>query len=255
MGLPPGTQLTDVALNFGGDAYRVDQADTVLDGAHVPGLLIIAANNVTVRNSLIDHSILNEPAADGTAYTGLTVTDTTVGPTSGCIRSNPGVAEENYAATRVLVQHHEDGFWISPPGNVVVRDSYHRSCAEAADNHADGIQSVCFTACGNLVFDHNTIDNRFMDTTFPVNLNSENTSNFSVTGNLLGGGAYTIVTEWRAGPNWTVANNSIIDQSWTFSSASGEGTCAHQDWSGNEIVTINPDYSIASTVAPLNCID
>ncbi|WP_155341913.1 DUF4082 domain-containing protein, partial [Acrocarpospora corrugata] len=48
-GVPPGTQLKKLPLNFDGDSYRVTQPGTVLDGVHVPGTLLITADNVTVR--------------------------------------------------------------------------------------------------------------------------------------------------------------------------------------------------------------
>lgn len=255
-GVPPGTRLTDLALNVENDAYRVTQDGTVLDAVHIPGILIISANNVTVKNSLIDGSIINEPQ-QGVIYKNLMVIDTTIGPTSGCFTALAGVSETNYTAIRVLVQHHEDGFWIAGPGNVTVRDSYSKGCAKPdGSSHSDGIQAVCFiNPCTGLVFDHNTIDLIGVDATFPIHNGGPGTSTFTVTNNLVGGGAYTIVTEWKAGPNWQIKNNKIVDKAWVYGPTSAENTCAHQDWSGNQIVTIDSNYNITSVVRDQPCVD
>lgn len=255
-GIPPGTHLTDVALNEDNDAYRVTTDGTVLDGVHVPGIVIISANNVTVRNSLIDGSIINEPQ-NGVVYKNLIVSDTTIGPTAGCFTKLAGVSETNYTAIRVLVQHHEDGFWIAGPGNVTVRDSYEKGCAlPDGSSHSDGIQAVCFIyPCTGLVFDHNTIDLIGVDATFPIHNGGPGTSTFTVTNNLVGGGAYTIVTQWKTGPNWQIKNNKVVNNAWAYGASSAENTCAHQDWSGNQIVEIDSDYNITSVVSDLPCVE
>ncbi|OPG13614.1 hypothetical protein B1L11_07855, partial [Microbispora sp. GKU 823] len=63
--MPKGTRLKTFRPNFYG-AYRVTQDGTVLDGVHIPGTLLITAQNVTVRNSQIDGDVKND--YDGKIY-------------------------------------------------------------------------------------------------------------------------------------------------------------------------------------------
>ena len=222
----------------------------VLDGVHIDGDLVVAADNVVIKNSQIDGTLINEV---GNSHFSFTVRDTTVGPERGCITA-PGIGESDFTASRVLVRGHDDGFRISGD-NVRVEDSYARLCANAG-SHADGIQSYCpKEKCTGLVFDHNTIDARNVDATFMINLNDPNVGGVEVSDNLLAGGGFTIVTEWRAGPSWLISNNYVVDGTWAYGPASAENTCSSQDWSGNFIVTIDADYNVTSKLKQLPCIE
>jgi hypothetical protein len=245
-GTPSGITLK----NLGNGEYTVTTPGAVLDGVHVAGDLVVAANNVVIENSQIDGTLINEV---GTSHFSFKVRDTTVGPARGCITA-PGIGESDYTATRVLVRGHDDGFRISGD-NVRVEESYARLCANAG-SHADGIQSYCPKGtCTGLVFDHNTIDARNVDATFMINLVDPNLRDVKVTNNLLAGGGYTIVTEWHAGARWLVANNYVVDGAWGYGPVSTENTCSSQDWSGNYIVTADADYNVTSKIKPLSCIN
>jgi hypothetical protein len=250
-GLPAGTKLTLLAASGAdGGAYRVTVPGTVLDGVHVTGDLLIAANDVNVRNSQIDGKVINEGAAG--EFFSFTIADTTIGPESGCI-GLPGLGEAKYSATRVLVRGHDDGFRISG-NNVKISDSFARLCATGPDDHSDGIQAYCPDApCTGLVFYHNTVDARNIDATFMVNLVDRNLGTVAVINNLLMGGAYTLVMQWRSGATWVAHGNRIVDKAWTFGPVSTEGTCAQIDWSDNSIVTIDSDYRVSSVVKPQPC--
>jgi hypothetical protein len=248
-GVPANTQLTDLPPNEAG-AYRVQTDGEVIDGKHITGDLLITANGVTIRNSQIDGTVLNEY---GTTHYPFTITDSTVGPVSGCI-SAPGVGEADYTATRVHVRGHDDGFRVSG-NNVNIFDSFAKLCANPG-SHSDGIQSYCPTAsCTGVLFRHNTVDARNVDATFMVNLVDPNVGTVTVSDSLLMGGAYTLVTQWHSGPKWVVHDNRVVDQAWAYGPASTENTCANQDWAGNSIVTIDSDYHLTSTVGALACID
>jgi len=249
-GVPPGTVLTELPLNDSGNTYRVTTAGTVIDGKHIAGNLLITASDVIIQNSQIDGTVINEYGPNHYAFT---ITDSTVGPATGCITA-PGVGEAAYTAVRVHVRGHDDGFRMS--GNdVTIRDSFVRQCANAT-SHADGLQAYCPDApCTGLVFEHNTVDARGIDATFMVNLVDPNLGAVSVRDNLLMGGAFTLVTQWHSGAAWEIHDNRIVDGAWAYGPASAEGTCAHQNWSGNSIVTIDADYDIVSTVSPLPCVD
>jgi hypothetical protein len=215
---------------------------------HISGDLVVNAANVTVRNSQIDGKITNDAAAE----TSFLITDSTIGPASGCVTS-PGVGEANYTATRVWVRGHDDGFRISGL-NVTIQDSYAKLCANSG-SHSDGIQSYCpDQLCGNLTFTHNSIDSRGVDATFMINLVDPNLRSVNVSNSLLAGGGYTIDTRWTAGPVWTIRDNMVVDGAWAFGPASADNTCGSQSWSGNAIVTIDASYRVLSTVKQLPCI-
>jgi hypothetical protein len=253
-GMPASVSLAKVVT---GD-YEARTPGEVIDGWHITGSLTIMASNVTIRNSMIDGTVDNEVGT--THYLPFTISDTTIGPANGCIGS-PGLGEDGFTATRIYIRGHDDGFRMSG-NNIRITDSYAKLCylppelAPPDGSHSDGIQAYCpNSACSGLVFNHNTIDARDVPATFMINLDDPLVSGISASDNLLMGGAYVIVTEWRSGANWTLTNNRVVDKSWAYGPASTEGTCSHQTWSGNSIVTIDSDYNVTSTVKTLDCTD
>lgn len=256
-GVPAGTKLTDYPLASDGAYAEITKDDAVLDKVHIAGDLLVAANNITIANSQIDGTVYNNPF--NTVVYPYTISDSTVGPATGCI-TQPGLNEGRYIATRVRVQGHDDGFRVSEPGKVTVRDSYAKLCYQPPNgtngdgSHSDGIQSVCSAACPEVDFEHNTVDAK-VPATFMINFDGPNMIGVTANDNLLSGGAASIVTKWTSGPTWVLHNNRIVDKSWTYYPVSAEGTCAHQDWVGNSIVTIDANYDIISTVAQQPCVD
>ncbi|WP_214103442.1 DUF4082 domain-containing protein [Acrocarpospora catenulata] len=240
-GVPSGVQLKKLALNFDGDSYRVTQAGTVLDGVHIPGTLLITADNVTVRNSQIDGQIMGVYA--GKRYS-FNVSDSTVGPTNRCDTA-PGILDAQFTATRVHIRGHGDGFSVSGD-NVSVTDSYVKLCSNPGD-HSDGIQTV--GASKNLTFHHNTVDQRDAPSrTAPVFL-VDPTQGVTVTDNLLIGGTYTL--QIRTAPGAIAKNNAIVNNSWTYGPLNVD--CRNTSWSGNKLVTIDNNYNVTSTVSQLDC--
>lgn len=258
-GVPPGTTLTDLAPNLEGSAYQVTQDGTVLDGVHIPGTLVIKAHNVTVKNSLIDGMITNN--VNEVYYGPFTVTDTTIGPASGCL-NNQGITGDQYTATRVEVRNLATGFQAQGSGQLTVRDSFAKMCGLPPNvvppdgSHASGFQGCLGVDCTNIVLDHNTFDDRNLYHTAPVTigLGAGVVTGFSLTGNLLIGGVYTIYVEWHQGANFTIRDNAVVNNAWDYGAASAEGTCAHQTWSGNQLVNIDTNYA-ATPTGPLGCID
>src|SRR5690606_31787300 len=80
-GAPAGTPLRELELSTEGVAYKVTTPGTVLDGVHIRGPLLVHADDVTIRNSVIDGHVTN---ADGEQSFRFTITDTTVGTTRTC---------------------------------------------------------------------------------------------------------------------------------------------------------------------------
>ncbi|WP_344487386.1 hypothetical protein [Nonomuraea monospora] len=242
-GVLRGTELMDTGLNTEDVALRVRREGAVLDGVHVPGHLLIHADNVTVRNSVIDGDVIN---ADGPRSFSFTITDTTVGTTTKC-EPLPAIGHDKYKATRVLVQGHSDGFRVSGD-DVEIRDSYVKLCSRSGD-HSDGIQA--YNGGKGLLFHHNTVDQReAKDITAPIFLVDEKSRDVVVTDNLVMGGTYSIQVR-NAGGKQVVRGNKLVDKSWVYGPVDSE--CARTEWAGNELVTIDESYRVTSIVGPLAC--
>jgi hypothetical protein len=222
----------------------------VLDRWHITGDLTIAASNVSIVNSQIDGIVSNADAA-GSAFS---IADSTVGPATGCL-SGIAIGEHHFTATRVKVRGVNNLFRVMAPGSVTIRDSFALGCS-LPDGHAEGVQACCFAAgYDGVTVDHNTIDLSAAPEAGPaVDLNDGGLTHVTVTSNLLVGGSYTQYLSnstpvGAATPAWTVSGNKVADGSWVFGPFENDGTCPSLAWgSGNDLVTLSPDYSIASTV-------
>lgn len=260
-GVPAGTVLTDLPLNEDGDSYAVRTPGAVIDHKHIPGNLLIWADNVTVKNSQIDGTVYND---QGKTYHPYTITDSTIGVASKCITA-PGLTWANYTARRVKVLGHDDGFRVDAPGHVHIYDSYAKLCwnppslAPPDGSHSGGIQAECGDGvCYDATFIHNTIDNRNKMGNSGITYMAfagNPTSGWTANENLVMGGTYTVIFWWTGGPNYEVHNNRVVKSTWDYGPADARGSCAHQNWSGNTLVTIDGDYNVTSTVAPLSCIN
>jgi hypothetical protein len=113
-------------------------------------------------------------------------------------------------------------------------------------------------SCSGLIFTHNTIDAIGVEATSMVNLTDSNISDVEVTDNMLAGGGYALVAQWRSGPSLVVSNNHVVDGSYAYWPFSDEvGDCAH--WAepgnaGNNVVTVDESYSITEIVRQYNCL-
>ncbi|GII01492.1 DUF4082 domain-containing protein [Planobispora takensis] len=242
-GVPPGTRLKELPLSFYGDTYRVTQDNTVLDGVHIPGDLLITADNVVIRNSRIDGGVQDEYARKTYSFT---ITDSVVGPETGCLTA-PGIQTANFTAERVHIRGHGDGFSVSGD-NVRIEDSYVLLCSNPGD-HGDGIQTI--GAGKGLVVHHNTFDQRrAKDVTSPIFLVDTGTVDVEVTENLVMGGTYSMRL-LHANGKQIMKGNSVVDKSWEYGPLVVD--CARVDFSGNKLVRIDQNYRITSVVSPLNC--
>ncbi|WP_326819527.1 DUF4082 domain-containing protein [Streptosporangium sp. NBC_01756] len=244
-GVPPGTKLAMSALNEDGAAYRVTTPGAELNGVHIPGDLLINANGVKVRNSQIDGRVIN---ADGDDTFSFTITDSTIGTAKRC-QTLPGIGQDKYTATRVLIRGHGDGFRAAGD-DIVIRDSYVDLCSNPGD-HSDGIQT--YNTGKGLIFDHNTVDQRHAkDITAPIFLVDKQIVDAVITDNLVMGGTYSIQLRNGRG-NLVMRGNKLVDKSWVYGPV--EADCAKIDWADNSLVTIDANYRITSTVGPLPCMN
>jgi hypothetical protein len=243
-GVPPGTKLRKVALNVEGVAYRITKDGTVLDGVHVPGELMITANDVVVRNSRIDGGVWGEYS---NVFYSFSITDSTVGPERGCL-TMPGVGPSKYTAKRVHIRGHGDGFRASGD-DIDIQDSYVHLCSNPGD-HSDGIQS--YKTGKRLLFHHNTVDQRdAKEITAPIFLVDEQQEDVVVTDNLAMGGTYSIQVRNVKGRQ-VVRGNRLVDKSWVYGPVDSD--CRTGEWADNTLVTIDDDYRITSTVGKLACV-
>ncbi|MBF8194566.1 hypothetical protein ITP53_54730, partial [Nonomuraea sp. K274] len=243
-GAPSGRALKKLKLNTEGVAYRIRTPGTVLDGVHIPGHLLIHADNVTITNSVIDGDVIN---SDGPESFRFTIADSTVGTDTGKCEPLPGIGYDKYKATRVLVQGHSDGFRVSG-GDVEIRDSYVKLCSNPGD-HSDGIQA--YHGGKGLLFHHNTVDQREAEhITAPIFLVDEQSEDVIVTDNLIMGGTYSLQVRNARGKQ-VVRGNKLVDKSWVYGPVDSE--CGRSEWAGNELVTIDENYRVTSIVGPLIC--
>jgi hypothetical protein len=261
-GVPAGTKVVNTITGN----YTVTTPGQVIDAWEIKGDLYIYADNVVVKNSLITGTVDNEKSLGNGNYArySFTISDSTVGPSSGCI-AGPGVGQAKYTASRIYVHNHEDAFRSTDGGNVTVQDSFFTSCYLSPQQqppdgtHSDGIQAVCGDPCPGFQILHNTFDLSGVPATFPLNLTEDALTNVVAKDNLLvGGGNYLIVAWWRSGANWIFHDNRLVKGTWgsdtrLIAAVSAEGTCSHQDWQGNSVVTIDSGYNITSTVMAVPC--
>lgn len=257
-GVPAGT----VFANTVNGEYHVTTPDVTIDRWHVTGALLIEADNVTITRSKIEGGVFNQ-FGDGTPGRPIvahpyTIADSTLGPDApGCSRI-AGLQSGHYSAARVLIQGVDHGIDASEPGDVVMRDSFVKLCT-LAESHVDGIQSYCpVAACPGVELTHNTMWDPTHNGTFVINFKDPNVSGVVAQDNLLfGGDNYVIVAQWRSGPNWVFSRNRVVNGTWGGAApASAEGTCAHQIWTSNDLVTADMNAGhVTAVVGPLGCIE
>jgi hypothetical protein len=189
-------------------SINVTVAGTRIEKRIITGDLTVSAPNVTVVDSIIYHGVMVNDGAS------LSITDTTVGPPSGCDTGGFAVGWQHFQALRVEVRNMGDGF-RNGGDNVRVDDSYVKTCAPAGS----GAHSDAYQANGggtNVVINHSTLDMRADDPCcWTAALFSDGISaGQTLTNNLLAGGGYTIQLD-GVGP-WVVTGNRAVDRSWQY---------------------------------------
>lgn len=240
-GVPPGSDLTMVV----GDFYARTPGQ-VIDLKHITGSLVVEAEGVVIKRSMIDDSVISDT---GSGPRSLTITDSTVGPARcGTPTWTPnGVGFARYTAIRVHVRGHEDGFRASGP-DVTIRDSYYKACVASHDAHADGIQD--YPAAQRLVVDHNTFDMADLTGgyTAPIFVYSDTTNAARITNNLAMGGVSSLYLKPKNG-SWVVSGNRVADKEFAYFPYETDGLCgSNLSWSDNDVVTVDANYNVTSTV-------
>ena len=245
-GVPAGTTLQTVT----GDLV-VTTAGQVIDGKHVTGSISVQANDVVIKNSQIDGSVVNW---NGAGHYRFTIQDSTVGKV-GTYNSIWGIGIDNYTATRVLLIWHGDGFRVSGP-NILIQDSYVELGNNDPADHSDGIQ--LYGASANVTIRHNVVDQTKVlsgTATAPLFVpggpaNGNDSAVTTIQDNIFAGGGWTVVLYGGQFP--TVTGNKVVNGSWAYGpfdiDCSVIGT-----WSGNATITYDwTNGAILSQVAARN---
>ena len=192
-GYPAGTQFT----NTSGRTISTD--NTVIDGQKITGGLVIAAKNVTVRNSWIISSFGTGEAVNGTGVIKLnpgasaTIERCTL---DGSNRTHAGIWDEG---TSVVARSNNilgvnDGIFIWDADNFTLQDNYlHAFTTEASNGHIDGFQTE---GASHGVIRHNTFDiTQGQNAAVSVWDSRRNSDDIAIDGNLMAGGGFTVYVE------------------------------------------------------------
>lgn len=187
-GVPAGVQLR----SSGGVTVTEDGA--VLDGLHVRGRIRIAANNVTVRNTLVQSGTDLYPILIEKGTTGTLIEHVEVDNLGG---TGIGIFVYGSATIRhVNIHSANDGMRIQAD-NVTVENSYIHDLARQPGGHHDTIQirrGDDVTIRGNNLQAYKPATDDPMNAAIQIGslIGTNTISNLLVIGNLMNGGNYTI---------------------------------------------------------------
>ncbi|MBX0299451.1 DUF4082 domain-containing protein [Cryobacterium sp. 1639] len=188
-GPPAGTTLKP----SGGVTITTNGA--VYDGYKFSGDIMIRANNVTIRNSVVDGRIAIRPP-----YTGLQVQRTEiVGPGPGYATKYPAIGFANFSCDACDIHGWGDGAMMD--NNVTVKNSWIHDIAVSGGSHNQAILSLGGS-------NYNILNNRLdagPDANFTASLSFLNQwgafTNTLVQGNLFNGGGYCVYAGGEAKGN------------------------------------------------------
>ena len=241
-GVPPGTTLTAYT-----GPSTVTTPGAVIDGKRL-GCIAIKAENVTIRNSLIEcaggWAITHND--DGARGNPLLVVDSEIDCTAS--QGQIGIGEADYTLRRVEIRNCGDGCEINR--DVLVEDSLiHAMDNGGSDPHSDNCQfgwghfegNNLIGGVLNVTFRHNTlyaIDNtgRSADKTITRNGGSNVDTDVLIENNLLAGGGYTLHCFDGTANNEIVRNNRFSTRFFPKVGVYGHSDgCRQEDAGGNVI--------------------
>jgi hypothetical protein len=207
-GVPEGVALT----NYTGPT-TITASGTVIDGKKITDCILIKANDVTIKNSLLQSGGCFYNVLSDNGNTGLKLIDVEIDGLNYS-SGNSALAGDNFTCLRCDIHGSEDG--VKAGDNTVVQDSWIHDLTMDADSHNDGIQSLGTTS---LKIVHNTIVVK-AGATSAIILSTKVASemrNVVIDSNLLGGGAWTVYGGYEAGADQLskVSNISIRNNRFT----------------------------------------
>jgi hypothetical protein len=242
---PAQTRTSELRITQPGAVVQ----DVLLQNADI----IVAAPNVTIRRVKLQGGSINNFQGP-VCSNGLTVEDTSIEPPPGqdySTESEGVIGYGGYTARRVEIWRRAEGFRVSGTpdcGAVRIEDSFAKIAIPPGrcDLHSDGIQGYYGNA---LAVSNVTIDfNEAACGTAPFFVPSDQGNTSATVDRLLvSGGGYP----FRMGVPGTVSGLKIVNNSWEYGPISV--TCSRiSSWDAS-IVTITPDYQVASTVRAQPC--
>jgi Right handed beta helix region len=200
-GVKPGVNLAPSG------SITVTEPGKVLENLHITGTVTIEADNVTIRNTLIDNTS-TYPIRHTNGNKNLLVEDVEI---NGNGQGNVAVYGGSYTLRRVDIHHTLDGPRIE--GNdVLIEDSYVHHLHRIPDGHHDTIQirrGINVTIRGNNLQPYNPDTNDPMNAAIQVGSLNGPTGEVLVENNLMNGGNYTVNASKSEGNTFTFRNNTF----------------------------------------------
>jgi hypothetical protein len=200
-GVKPGIALTPAG------SMTVTEPGKVIENLHIRGTVTIEADNVTIRNTLIDNTG-TYPIRSTNRNTNLLVEDVEI---KGNGQGNVAVYGGNYTLRRVDVHGTLDGPRVEGD-NVVIEDSYVHHLHRVDGGHHDAIQiikGVNVKIVGNNLQAYNPDTNDPMNAAIQIGSLNGPTGQVVVENNLMNGGNYTVNAGKSGGNSFTFRNNTF----------------------------------------------
>ncbi len=250
-GVPTGTKLTVVNGNM-----TVTKAGTVIDGIDLRGNLLVQADNVTVKNSVIrGGAAATKPTALIQAWwqaKNLQVVNSTLKATNRSLLID-GISGSNYTADHLDVSGVVDAAKVIGP-NVTIRNSWFHDAIHSSNDpnqpdgqtHDDGIQ---LEGGWNVLIENNKIGG-FHNAALQVTQNYSATHNVTVRNNQLSGGGcqINVTQKGRGGAGKAIYAFSITGNG--FGTGLFGATCPMRLPSSSSF-TVSGNYWLVSRLAAL----
>lgn len=190
----------------------------------VTGCINVAATNVTIRNVKVTGNCFYSIDTTGAAYSsGLTTIEHVE---IACPVNGTAIGEKNLVVHNVNIHGCENGFDLD--GNALITDSWLHDLLQDGNAHTDGIQTP--HGSSNITVSHNTIDARGNTTSAMITDPDNGTTNVTIAGNILAGGAFTLYCRNNS-TGWSVTDNRFVKGAYGYTDL-----CQNVPvWTGNVI--------------------
>ena len=228
-GVPAGLSLRSSG------SLTITRAGTVIDGLHVRGTITVEADNVTIRNTLIQAATDGYPIMVTGGVTGTRIERVEVDNLNS---TGIGIYFQGGSGTVRYANIHsaEDGIRIEAD-NVVVENSYIHDLFRHPGGHHDTIQ---IRRGDNVSIRNNNLQIYNATTDDPMNaaiqigslIGTNRISNFQVTGNLMNGGNFTINGGGRGEVDSAVYSNNRFGRDFRYGVA---GNLENSTWESTNL--------------------
>jgi len=216
-GVPDGVSLT------ASGSLNITKDGTVVDGLHVRGTITIAADDVTVRNTLVQGGGAGYPINVQSGTTGALIEHVEVDNLNS---TGIGILMNGSGTIRAADIHSaEDGIRIQSD-DVTIEDSYIHDLHRQPGGHHDTIQ---IRSGDDVTIRGNNLQPYVASTDDPMNaaiqigslLGADQISNFVVVGNLMNGGNYTIQGGGRGEVDSARYSDNLFGRDFRYGPVSG----------------------------------